>query len=84
MKTNDKRRLYLLLWLLTGLLLGILVGGLLEYIWLYYDMDTDMVRLGIYSLTIVTGLIFGYIVGPKAWKMIYVNGARGKKYVIKH
>ena len=81
MSKNRKHTLYIALWVITGILLGILIGGLIEYVWLYYDLDTNTARISIYGLTIITGIIFSYWVGPKAWEKIYIDGARGKKYV---
>lgn len=80
MKSKGKRIVYLLLWVFTGLLLGILIGGLIEYEYLYLNI-TDVPRLAIYGIAVLTGIVFGLWVGPKAWKRIYVDGARGKKYV---
>jgi hypothetical protein len=37
----------------------------------------------IYLATIVAGYLFGRWAGPIAWRKIYVEGLRGKKYLAK-
>lgn len=82
MKKENKKRLYLTLWVITGVLLAILIGGLIEMLYLYYDI-TNAPVIAIDSLLLISGILFGIWIGPKAWKRIYVDGARGKKYVTK-
>jgi|GEM_PF-1592949 len=82
MKNESKRTLYLSLWIVTGLLLGILFGGLIEYEYLILDV-TVLSKVFIYTSAILTGIVFGFWIGPKAWKKIYVDGARGQKYISK-
>lgn len=72
MKTKNKRTLYLVLWVVTGILLGILTGGLIEYEYLYFDI-TEVPHIAIYSLAVLTGIVFGFWIGPKAWKRVYEN-----------
>jgi len=81
MKKENKKKLYLGLWIITGLLLGLLAGGLVEYEYLTLNASYSLSTL--YGITIVVGGIFGVWAGPVAWKKIYVDGARGKKYIAK-
>jgi uncharacterized protein YneF (UPF0154 family) len=82
MKGRNKRILYLTLWIITGILLGILIGALIEYEYLYLDI-TEFSKIFIYSPSLLAGIAFGFWIGPKAWTKIYIEGARGKKYIIK-
>jgi len=77
-----KKKIYLILWVITGILFGFLIGNLIELGWLYLAWGTNL-PLWIYVVTILLGTIFGFWAGPKAWQKIYIEGARGKKYIIK-
>jgi hypothetical protein len=81
MKTSNRKQLYLALWVLAGILLGVLIGGLIEYIYLISDTITISNYI-IYGLSVLFGIIFGIWAGPIGWRKIYIEGARGKKYVV--
>ena len=82
MKPEHKKTLYLSLWVVTGALLGVIVGALIEYLYIYTEVDIVPATF-IYALAIFTGIVFGLWVGPIAWHKIYVEGARGKNYIIR-
>jgi hypothetical protein len=84
MEAELKRRVYLVCWLVLGALLGTLIGELLEYFTVVQAHNEVMENRTIIYLSLVFGgILLGYILGPKAWKKIYVEGIRGKKYVVK-
>ncbi len=74
-----KKIIYQSLWIVTGVLLGALIAGIAfiaaGFVFAYI--------LFFYIPFSIAGAIFGWWVGPIAWKKVYVEGARGKKYVIK-
>ena len=78
-----KEKLYKRLWLVTGFGLGVLAGGTLELIYLYNDGQVTLLFGLVYLATVAGGLYLGYLAGPVAWEKIYIDGVRGKKYVIK-
>lgn len=71
--------LYEILWIITGLLLGILVAGIVVLV-----CDAVLAFLLLFYIPLaIAGAIFGWWVGPIAWRKVYVEGFRGKKYIIK-
>jgi Mg/Co/Ni transporter MgtE len=82
MSNELKLHIYRDLWILAGFLLGLLVGGIVEIMILNFN-TIDFPIYYIYGPTMFVGVFFGLWVGPVAWKKIYIDGARGKKYIIK-
>ncbi len=78
MKT--KRIAYYVLWVITGILCAILAAGMIELA-SYSIVDRLSLTAVLYGVLITEGIIFGLIIGPIAWKKIYVEGARGEKYI---
>ncbi|MDD5693348.1 MAG: hypothetical protein WC437_00835 [Patescibacteria group bacterium] len=79
---SKKKILYLVLWVIASILLAILAAGIIELI-SYSLVDRLSLTAVLYGTLITQGIILGLMVGPIAWKMIYVDGVRGKKYVEK-
>jgi len=77
-----KKFIYEELWLMLGITTGFLVGGILEYFLLIY-LSLDFSKYFIYFPTMAIGFGLGMWLGPIAWRKIYVEGVRGKKYVVK-
>jgi hypothetical protein len=82
MNTKMKKTTYLVLWVITGVLFAILVGAIIEGM-SYWVLDRLSLTAVLYGVLVTIGFFAGIIIGPKAWKMIYIDGARGKKYVVK-
>jgi len=74
-----KKLIYQILWVITGIFLGALVAGIA------FLMAGAVIAflLFFYIPLAIAGAIFGWWIGPIAWRKIYVEGVRGKKYVIK-
>lgn len=83
MDSADKKRLYLGLWLVLGGFAGLLSGELLEWYSLGLHNEVLENKSLSYAILILVGVGIGIWVGPIAWKKIYVDGVRGKKYVVK-
>jgi hypothetical protein len=81
MKKESKRKLYLSLWIIVGILLGVIIAGVVELTYLNFKNSTNFIFIIIYLVMIFTGIITGRWIGPKAWKKIYIDGIRGKKYL---
>jgi len=77
-----KKFIYEELWIITGILLGTLAGGLIEYGFLLAGATTFSVYY-LYLPPMTIGFVFGIWVGPIFWKKIYIDGVRGKKYIVK-
>ncbi len=75
---NIKQITYLILWVVTGVLFAIMLGGIIELVslWLYGKLNLAVVLYGIMS---VIGVFIGLILGPIAWRKIYVEGPLAKK-----
>ena len=75
---NIKQITYLILWVITGVLFAIMLGGIIELIslWLYGSLNLAVVLYGIMS---VIGVFIGLILGPIAWRKIYIEGPLAKK-----
>ena len=84
MKTKDqvKKAIYLCLWAMLGAGFAIVIAGLVEYI-SYKITNTLDVYVVLYASMMFVGIFAGLVVGPIAWRKIYIEGVRGKKYVIK-
>ena len=82
MQIETKKIIYYVSWVITGVLLAVLAAGMIELA-SYAFVDYLSLTAVLYGILITIGLIFGLIIGPIAWEKIYVQGARGKKYVKK-
>jgi hypothetical protein len=82
MDISAKEIAYVVLWGLTGMLVALLAGGIIELL-SYWMIDRLSLTAVLYGILISQGLVFGLVVGPIAWKKVYLEGARGKKYVVK-
>ena len=78
-----KKFIYEELWIITGVLLGTLVGSGIEYGFILAGATTFSVYY-LYLPPMAIGFVFGLWVGPIAWRKIYIEGVRGKKYVVKN
>ena len=81
MNKKTKESVYKILWLVTGALFGLLVGALIELLFLKLGGAPTIWFGLVYLATIGGGFVFGRWAGPVAWKKIYIDGVRGKKYV---
>jgi hypothetical protein len=81
MTKKNKEKTYKTLWLFTGALLGLLVSALLELLYLRVGGVFTLWLLVGHLLFIILGVLFGRWAGPVAWKKIYIDGVRGKKYL---
>jgi hypothetical protein len=79
---NQKQLLYLFLWLVAGGMLGFLIAGVIELKSLIIFGELTLQSV-LYGIMITEGVILGLMVGPVAWRKIYVEGARGEKYLVK-
>lgn len=82
MNAKTKEFVYLVLWIITGILFGILLAGLIE-LFSYWDQSQLSLTFVLYGIMITFGIFIGLVAGPLAWKMIYIDGKRGQKYVVK-
>jgi len=82
MKNKTKKITYLVLWVILGVMVTATLGGIIELvsIWIYGQLELNVV---FYGTLVIVGMLIGLICGPLAWQKIYVEGLRGKKYVIK-
>lgn len=80
MNKEIKMHIYRDLWVLNGFLLGTLLGGIIE-IAILQRGTIEFPIWYIYAPAMLTGVIFGLWAGPIAWRKIYIEGARGKKYI---
>mgnify|MGYP001421920207 CR=1 FL=1 len=83
MDAKTKKRIYIGLWAMLGVMLGFLAGELVEYFFFTEQFEGFEHRIFFYTLLILAGIVLGLWLGPIAWRKIYVEGARGKKYVVK-
>jgi len=77
-----KKFIYEELWIILGIMTGLLVGSILEYLLLIAG-SFELSKYYIYFPTMAVGFALGIWLGPIAWRKIYVEGLRGKKYVVK-
>lgn len=79
---NMKQITYLVLWVITGILFMVTLGEIIEFVSLelYGALNLTVV---LYGIMIAQGVVLGLICGSVAWRKIYVEGVRGKKYIIK-
>jgi Na+-translocating ferredoxin:NAD+ oxidoreductase RnfD subunit len=75
-----KKAVYIMLWAVLGALFAICIGGLVEFI-SYLAFSELTLEAVLYGSMIFLGIISGFVIGPYAWKMVYIDGKRGKKYV---
>jgi hypothetical protein len=82
MKNKIKKITYLVLWVVGGVLVTILLAGIIEAVsyWIYGELELIAI---LYGVMVVVGMLIGLTCGPIAWQKIYVDGFRGKKYVVK-
>lgn len=83
MKANDKKAIYIGLWVFTNVLMAVLIGLSIELILTKYNCVLTPGRIYGYIALVVMGILIGLILAPIAWRKIYIEGLRGKKYVIK-
>lgn len=82
MKNKVKKTVYLALSAVASVLIMLSLGIAYEWkaIVLFGELTPEMVLYGVLGIVgLITGLAFGSI----AWKKIYIEGVRGKKYIIK-
>jgi hypothetical protein len=82
MDTNVKKFTYFVLWVLTGLVFGTLLAGLIELRALYFDGGLTLEGV-LYGILVTQCALLGLALAPIAWQKIYVEGVRGKQYVVK-
>jgi len=82
-KREVKKAVYIVSWGMLGILFAIVIAGVVEIMSyrIANELDVEVILFG--SMMII-GLIAGLCVGPIAWRKIYVEGLRGKKYLIKN
>lgn len=83
MSARDKRIIYIALWVVMNLLIAIVICLTIEAVMLNYCCTMPDNRFYFYSVLMGLGGVSALIFAPIAWKKIYVDGVRGKKYVIK-
>jgi hypothetical protein len=83
MNTTTKKYVYLGVWLVLGGMLGFLLSEFTELLFIYKNEQFEN-RVEIYGLIILAFVGIAAILGPIAWRKIYVEGLRGKKYVAKN
>jgi hypothetical protein len=82
MKNATKKYVYLGVWLTLGGLCGFLLTELTE-LFMVSQNEVFENRFEWYGVLILLGIGVAAILGPVAWRKIYVEGARGKKYIVK-
>jgi hypothetical protein len=82
MKNKLKKIIYLVLWVVAGILFAVVISGVIEIfsLWIYGRLES---RVVLYGAMVVIGIMVGLILGPIAWQKIYIEGLRGKKYVVR-
>jgi len=66
-------------------MLGFLISSMFQLFVETFFGEADVLTyaLSVYTVFCTLGLILGIICGPIAWRKIYVEGLRGKKYIEK-
>jgi carbon starvation protein CstA len=81
-KAEIKKAFYIMLWGALGVLFAIVIAGIVE-VMSYRIVNRLDIEVVLFATMIFVGIITGLAIAPIAWRKIYVEGARGKKYIIK-
>ena len=77
-----KKAIYISLWGILGLFFAICFAGIVELM-SYMIVGYLSLEVVLFTTAIFVGIISGLIIGPIAWRKIYIEGIRGKKYIVK-
>ncbi len=84
MKSRDKKIIYIVLWVVMNALIAILICLSIEAMLLNYCCSMLASRFYVYIPLFVIAIISSLVLAPIAWRKIYIEGAKGKKYIIKN
>jgi len=99
MNPKLKKTIYILLWLILGLMLGIIIHGAIEipllpwanrggewhpFLGIKDYAQFKVIDLWMGVIEVVLGIALGFLAGNIAWRKIYIEGVRGKKYIIEN
>lgn len=82
MRSETKKYLYLGIWLIAGGLFGFLLSEIAE-LFLLVNNESLENKFEIYGLFIIVFTGAAAFIGPVAYRKIYIEGLRGKKYIVK-
>lgn len=80
MDKDTKKYLYIGIWLVLGGMVGFLLSEVVE-LYLTVNNETFENKFEWIAVAVIIGVGFAAFLGPIAWRKIYVEGVRGKKYV---
>ena len=98
MDPKVKKKVYILLWIITGAMLAVIVHGSIEipvllwanrgrqwhaFLGINDYLQFRVIDLWVGAVELILGMAFGFWIGKIAWRKVYIEGIRGKKYIIK-